>query len=129
MFTSSVAIPLKAINSVKLYNDHINRLFLNVRSLKAPNKFDKVKEIIDIYEKINIVCLAETWLQDPDAQFYNIPGFTAHHFNRSHMRGGGVSCYINNQILCLQSIMVGNPSQIMVLKLRANLRYDFNLVT
>lgn len=55
MEISSTVISANTNDKVKLCNDRINGLFINVRSLKAINKFDKIKELLDLYEHINIL--------------------------------------------------------------------------
>lgn len=74
--------------NLNLRTGNLNCLFLNVRSLRVEGKLDKIKNYIDAYDGVDIICLVETWLQEDDLQFYHIPGYVNYHITRKEKRGG-----------------------------------------
>jgi len=64
------------ISSIKASQD-LKCLFFNIRSLKAHNKFDELKQMVVDLGSFDIICLVETWLTQPDIPFYFIPGYVS----------------------------------------------------
>lgn len=67
-------IRLSQYNRVILKTENLNCLVLNIRSLRVKFKFDQLLKIIDSVNKLDILCLVETWLDASDTKYYNIPG-------------------------------------------------------
>lgn len=76
----------------------ISVVFLNIRSLRTNfNSF--LASINNIINRIKIIVLVETNINDNESPFYGINGFTATFLNRSNRSGGGVAVYIKENIL------------------------------
>lgn len=72
----------------------INILCLNIRSLRG--KINDLTIFINSRNfTIDIVILNETWLDEHDTKFFNIPNYTSFHSVRKKV-GGGVSIYVLN---------------------------------
>lgn len=130
MEISEFEIELADLDKVKLPEKNLNGLFLNVRSLKSGDTFDKIKEYVDALSKVDIICLVETWLGEEDTKFYEISGYYAVHNTRpSEQRGGGIVCYIKNDIQCLNvSVINLQGLHFTHLKLKVS-SLTFNLIT
>lgn len=93
-----------------------NGVFLNARSIKPEGKFDDIKQFINLAGDIDVICLAETWLNQEDVKFFSILGYKDYHFVRASL-GGGLTVYLKENVNCLNYSCIGNSSQIMVLNL------------
>ena len=74
-------------------------MHINIHSL--PSKFDQLKEIIVKLKlnntQIDFILLCETFLNDENADMYQIPGYSFIQKNRKIKSKGGVGIYISNQ--------------------------------
>lgn len=72
-------------------------IFMNIRSLRTNfNSF--MASIYNIIDKIKIIILVETNINDNENNFYVIPGFNSTFFNRPDKGGGGIAVYIKESI-------------------------------
>ena len=70
---------------------------INARSLNA-EKVDELQDIVDDYD-IDVACITETWFREyMDDTSLALEGFCLERKDRDHRRGGGVACYIRNDI-------------------------------
>ena len=70
---------------------------INARSLNA-EKVDELQVIVDDYD-IAVACITETWFMEyMDDTNLALDGFCLERKDRGHRRGGGVACYIRNDI-------------------------------
>ena len=70
---------------------------INARSLNA-EKVDELQVIVDDYD-IDVACITETWFREyMDDTSLALEGFCLERKDRDHRRGGGVACYIRNDI-------------------------------
>ena len=73
---------------------------LNLNILSLPCNQDSLVDMLDTYvERLHIICLTETWLNQRTADIYNINGFKAINNFRKKKRGGGVSILVKNNIV------------------------------
>lgn len=82
---------------------------------------------IDSLAYVHFICLVETWLQDSDGNFFNIPGYRAIHHTRANSRGGGISVYVKNGINIINYSSIGETIQCIKLKVLYAMKY-YNLV-
>ena len=76
----------------------LHMLHLNILSL--PCNQDSLIDMLDTYvERLHIICLTETWLNQRSADIYNINGCKAINNFRKKKRGGGVSILVKNNIV------------------------------
>ena len=76
------------LEKVNLNGGGLNGLFLNIRCLNVEGKIDSLKSIVDACNGIDIICLVEAWLKEPDTVDYKLPGYMDHHVTRNSKRGG-----------------------------------------
>ena len=70
---------------------------INARSLNA-EKVDELQVIVDDYD-IDVACITETWSREyMDDTNLALEVFCLERKDRDHRRGGGVACYIRNDI-------------------------------
>lgn len=77
----------------------INVVFLNIGSLFG--KLSSLEYFLGtLQQNVDIVVLNETWLLPGEENFFNIPGYVAHHQvrNTRKTRGGGLVIFIANHI-------------------------------
>lgn len=74
--------------------------YANVRSIRAPGKFEELQCILRAIEsRVNVIILTETWLQsEQDAKFYSLPNYNHIYNYRPDRIGGGVSIYLHKSI-------------------------------
>ena len=72
-------------------------LHLNKQSLVS--SFNEFRLLLDRYT-FDIIAMSETWLKDNAhlLDYIQIPGYTFEYLNRDKVKGGGVGCYINEQL-------------------------------
>lgn len=106
------------LSDIRLAINDFNFLFLNIRSMGAKNKLEDIKDYLDKLVNFDVVCLVETWLSQSDTMFYSISGYSAIHLTRpDNKRGGGITCYVRNGIQLLNSTLIGEDIQLMILDL------------
>ena len=89
-------VPLDGIK-VKRTWDLPTIININARSLNA-EKVDELHVIVDDYD-IDVACITETWFREyMDDTSLALEGFCLERKDRDHRRGGGVACYIRNDI-------------------------------
>ena len=89
-------VPLDGIK-VKRTWDLPTIININARSLNA-EKVDELQVIVDDYD-IDVACITETWFREyMDDTSLALEGFCLERKDRDHRRGGGVACYIRNDI-------------------------------
>ena len=75
-------------------------LHLNIQGLSS--KYDDLNimlsQLLDVHVKLDVILLCETFINDHNAELFNIPGYTFIHRNRSTMVRGGVAIYIRDSI-------------------------------
>lgn len=71
-------------------------MHLNIRS--ANKNFDELLLYLQIIAvEIHVIVLTETWLND-SSDWFEVPGFVAHHSIRAGRRGGGVSILVKSYL-------------------------------
>ncbi len=91
-------------DTVKASQNHngfnVSALHLNIQSL--PAKLDGLKQLIANFQEehvfIDFILLCETFLNDRNSDFCNIPGYKLIHNNRTKKTRGGVAMYIKSNI-------------------------------
>ena len=85
-------------NSEKLQSEaSLHMLTLNSRSI--PHNLESLLTLLGAYlDKLQILCLTETWHNHRTVDLYNITGFKAINNYRKNKRGGGVGIYIKDDI-------------------------------
>lgn len=78
----------------------LNFLYANVRSIRAPGKFDELKCILQSIDgTVYVIILTETWLKSKEeAASFHLLHYQHYHNIRTDSRGGGVSLYVHNDI-------------------------------
>jgi hypothetical protein len=77
--------------------DSLSLLHQNIRSLpKNYLKFDTFLSTLSI--EFNIIGLSETWLNQTNEAYYDVPGYTSILKNRDKRKGGGVALLIKEHI-------------------------------
>jgi exonuclease III len=75
-------------------------LHLNIRGLSS--KFDELKlllsQLYDIHVILDVILLCETFINDNNADLFNIPGYKFIYQNRQTLTKGGVAMYIRDNI-------------------------------
>ena len=72
-------------------------LHINARSLQ--NKLGKLPELLNsIKIKFSIIAISETWSNEVNDCFLNIPGYVRHLKSRSNRTGGGVALFIHDNL-------------------------------
>ena len=92
-------------NNVPLYGKTVKPMWdlptiinINARSLNA-EKVDELQVIVDDYG-IAVACITETWFREyMDNTSLALEGFCLERKDRGHRRGGGVACYIRNDVV------------------------------
>jgi len=100
----------------------LNFYFLNVRSVRVPDKLDKIKEAMDRLANVHVICLVETWLQEKKTPFFEILGYKAFHNTRNSGRGGGISLYVREEMKIISCDMFGDGIQLSSLKLQVAMK-------
>ena len=71
-------------------------LHINARSITG--KFDEIKTLIKtLHNKIDVLCITETWLNDDDKELFQIDGYRSYHLVRTSREHGGVSIFVSNR--------------------------------
>ena len=87
------------IDGINIQNYKYSSMHINIYSL--PSKFDQLKEIIVKLKlnntQIDFILLCETFLNDENADMYQIPGYSFIQKNRKIKSKEGVGIYISNQ--------------------------------
>lgn len=132
--TNQVNITLSDLSIIPNDVNDLKCLFLNIRSLKAKyqnghnTKFDELKDICAQIPNLSFICICETWLSEADTKFFKIQNYSDYHFTRKEgERGGGVTCYVNNNLTCLSCDKIGDIAQILLLKIKIK-NSLFNLI-
>lgn len=74
-------------------------LQFNIRGMNNPNKFDSLKQFIDLYTgPIDVLVIGETWLKADRIQLFRLKGYSATFSCRDDMAGGGLAVYVRNGI-------------------------------
>lgn len=84
-------LPTKATPACELSAVH-----LNVRSVRALTKFDRV--VSQFCPRYDLIILSETWLRQEESVFYNIDGYDRFACCRE-ARGGGLLVFIKNSLV------------------------------
>jgi hypothetical protein len=94
--------PGPSYDSKSLSICHVNIQSLYLRAEPSRNhrrKIDELESILINDNKIDIICISETWLDNiiPDTKV-DIPGYSFHHKDRTTCRAGGVAMYITHAL-------------------------------
>lgn len=74
-------------------------LQFNVRGMNNMDKFDKIKEILDLYSgTVDILVIGETWVKQDRKQLYAINGYRSMFSCRPDSQGGGLAVYVRAAI-------------------------------
>ena len=92
-------------DNVPLYGKKVKHMWdlltiinINARSLNA-EKVDELQVIVDDYD-IAVACITDTWFREyMDNTSLALEGFCLERKDRGHRRGGGVACYIRNDVV------------------------------
>lgn len=67
---------------------------MNIRSL--PKNYDLLTHHLScLKHEFTVIALSETWLSNDVESLYDLPNYTAVHYNRESRRGGGVSLFVH----------------------------------
>jgi hypothetical protein len=91
-----------------LYHNSLPRFLLaNTQSIQ--NKIDELEAIV-VNNSVDIACITESWLNDDVAtQLVNLSGYTCYRRDRQDgRRGGGVACYVRNNLVPLKHLEVAD---------------------
>ena len=79
---------------------------LKISELNCRSFFKKRAEIMYAFEKVNILGLTETWLDARyDDQFVEWKGTQVLRLDRSNSKGGGVACFIDEDLSAYTSVL------------------------
>lgn len=78
--------------------NHINVLFLNVRSRSLKNKLNEIYGLVNNRDDIGVVILGETWLDSEETTFFSLPNYEAVFNCRDGKQGGGTAIYIRKDL-------------------------------
>lgn len=71
---------------------------MNIRSIRNTNKINEIETIIQTNTyPIHVIILSETWLEEHEIQYFNIPSYE-HYASTRPTHAGGVSIFIHNSI-------------------------------
>lgn len=74
-------------------------LQFNIRGMNNINKFDQLKEILQLYSgTVDVIVIGETWVRSDRQQLYNIDGFRKLFSCRPDSQGGGLGVYVRSAI-------------------------------
>lgn len=73
---------------------HLRLLCLNARDLRVKNKLSDLQHIAE-ENKLDIICVNETFLTENDHSFYAIPGYSHQALVREKRCGGGCSIFVH----------------------------------
>ena len=72
---------------------------LHLNSLSLSNKIDSIASIFQTLKRSpDILCVTETWLQEPSKDLCSLGGFRAFHLCRTTRSHGGVSVFVANNL-------------------------------
>lgn len=92
-------------------------LYVNARSMKG-NTFDDITLLARRADKIDVLIIAETWLNKDDSNdYYNIDGFSQFQIQRD-TRGGGLALYIKESWESKPIKTVNKEHSIMAVNIR-----------
>ena len=78
--------------------DSLNIIHVNIRSL--PRNFDKLNALISkTGTEFDVICLSETWLEEPLANNFCIPGYSIINSCPDNYRGKGAAVLIKNNLV------------------------------
>jgi len=85
--------------------------FLLTNANRIVNKFDELDSIIRMYN-IDFACITESWLNNSIPHDYaNINGYVCYRHDRQDGRqGGGVICYVRNDVPCTRLEQLETPN-------------------
>lgn len=87
-------------NICKTSSSNLKILQLNVRSVRNPEKFDRIREILALYVgKIDVLVLGETWLTDGITGCCALDGFKGVFSCRNGSLGGGLAVYVRDTLV------------------------------
>lgn len=82
--------------NIKLNNSDLNVIYLNVCSLK--NKLLDYEYFLNEFKtEFDAVIMVESWLNEGDEIFFNLPNYNAFHNIRAHRKGGSSSVFVNKK--------------------------------
>ena len=71
-------------------------IHLNARSLNS--NFRQIEFYLKSLDyTFDVIAVSETWMSHNSNNF-NIPGYDAYHIVREHKKGGGVACYVKQEL-------------------------------
>ena len=85
----------------RLVKDKLCVLNINIRSLSS-NFITLLGFLNDLNTPVDIIVVTESWLNDSNANLFNIPGYKSIYVNRNHM-GGGI-CVFYRQDLKIEKL-------------------------
>ena len=82
-------------------------LQINCRSL--PKNFISIELLLtNLIDKPTVICLSETWLNNENCNYYNIPGYNFYCKNRQNKLGGGVAIYVSKYFESYEKVDLTN---------------------
>ena len=81
----------------------VSFIHLNARSLNC--NFRQIEDYLKSLDyTFDVIAVSETWMSHNSNNF-NIPGYDAYHIVRNNKKGGGVACYVKQELTskCLTS--------------------------
>lgn len=71
----------------------------NIRGMNNMDKFDHLKELLQLYSGvIDVIVIGETWIKSDRQQLYNIAGYQKVFSCRPDSQGGGLGVYVRTAI-------------------------------
>ena len=87
---------LKKVNGFKI-------LHINIRSIEG--KFNQLCSFVhSLGQRIDVLCVTETWLNEDNKNFFNIPNYHSYHLTRTTREHGGVSIFVHARLKSKQLI-------------------------
>jgi len=71
-------------------------LYSNIRSIRQPKKLDELKCRLDIFPKIDIIVIVESWLREDEQAYFQLKNYNLVTLNRQDRVGGGIMVYVHD---------------------------------
>ena len=88
---------VKNISKIHEQKRALSMFHMNIKSL--PKHFDELQQYLNMLEyDFSVIGISETWLNENNADLYDLNGYVTIKGYRKQKRGGGVSLYIRDEI-------------------------------
>lgn len=73
-------------------------MHLNIKSIKNRQHYQELMFLNLLPFQPDVIVITETWLNDADSKYINIPGYNSEFFCREGRSGGGIVIFLNNKL-------------------------------